>query len=210
MKAVIFDMDGVLIDSEREYINVLISFFNEYDKEVTFSQAATLIGTSNKEGFALMHAWFNEGTLEEFVQKYLDYHSQISIHYPSILKKGVVSTLQTLKDNNIPMGLASSSPIDNIQTVLETCELNQFFDIVVSGEQFVESKPNPEIYHYAASKLGFNAEDCLVVEDSYPGILAGKRAGATVIAIRDEAFDIDQSLADHIVDEISHVLAKLS
>lgn len=210
MKAVIFDMDGVLIDSEREYVNILLAFFNDHGKEMSFEQASTLIGKSNKESFQLMHQWFGEGTLDQFQKQYLDYHSKIEIHYPSILKNGVVSTLQTLKDRNIPMGLASSSPMDNIQTVLKACELSQFFDVIVSGEQFRESKPNPEIYHYAASKLGVDATECLIVEDSYPGILAGKRSGATVIAIYDQDFSIDQSLADHIVDEISHVLLKLN
>ena len=70
----------------------------------------------------------------------------------------------------------------------------------MSGKQFRESKPDPEIYLYTLSRLGLPAEDCLVVEDSVYGIQAAKAAGLTVAAVRDQRFSFDQSAADYLID----------
>ncbi len=210
MKAIIFDMDGVLIDSERHHIQLLTDFFNKHQKIVTFKQAASLIGKSNHDSFVLMHEWFDEGSFEDFVDAYVAFYQEQEIDYVSLLKQNVVSTLKEVKAQGIPTGLASSSSMPTIQKVLTMCDLHDYFDVVVSGEQFKASKPHPEIYLYTASKLGVEPEACLVVEDSYPGIVAGKKAGATVLAIKDPTFQIDQSLADDVHEDIAHVLTKIN
>ena len=71
-----------------------------------------------------------------------------------------------------------------------------YFELVVTGDQFRKSKPDPEIYHYTASHLGVKEEECFVLEDSTVGITAAHRAGVTVVALRDDRFDFDRSLAD--------------
>ena len=83
------------------------------------------------------------------------------------------------------------------------------FDLIVSGNQFRQSKPNPEIYHYTAATLGIPEEQCFVVEDSTVGIQAAKNAGMTVAAYQDDRFGFDQSAADYHITSISEILKYL-
>ena len=94
----------------------------------------------------------------------------------------------------------------NITHVLDVCGLTGAFEYVTSGEQFHESKPNPEIYLHTLDLLGLPASVCCCVEDSVPGITAGKAAGLTVIAKREDRFGFSQDAADFIVDSIPDVL----
>lgn len=104
------------------------------------------------------------------------------------------------------MALASSSSKRTIDKVLSDCKIARLFDAVVSGEEFRQSKPNPEIYLHTLERLGLCADDCCCVEDSVPGITAGKAAGLTVIAKREERFGFNQDGADAIIDQISDLL----
>ena len=99
-----------------------------------------------------------------------------------------------------------SSPMDNIKDVLAACGLSDAFEYIVRGEQFVQSKPEPDIYLHALDLLGLPANRCCCVEDSVPGITAGKRAGLTVIARREERFGFSQDTADRIIDTLPDLL----
>lgn len=104
------------------------------------------------------------------------------------------------------MALASSTGPKLIARIMEETGMRPVFDLIVSGKQFRQSKPNPEIYHYTAGTLGVDERECFVVEDSTVGIQAAKRAGMTVAALKDDRFGFDQSLADHHIDTISDIL----
>ena len=79
-------------------------------------------------------------------------------------------------------------------------------DAVVSGEQFKESKPNPEIYLYTIKELNVNKDEAIIIEDSSKGILAANRAGIKVLALKDDKFGLDQSQADIIIDELNDII----
>lgn len=96
--------------------------------------------------------------------------------------------------------------MDNIVDVLGQCGIADAFEAIVSGEQFHESKPNPEIYLHTLDVLGLPASACCCVEDSVYGIEAGKRAGLTVVAKREERFGFSQDEADVIIDAIPDLL----
>ena len=115
-------------------------------------------------------------------------------------------TVRRLKARGVRVALASSSPMDSIEEVLNACGLSDAFEYVVSGEQFKESKPEPDIYLHALDLLGLPANRCCCVEDSVPGITAGKRAGLTVIAKREERFGFSQDAADKIIDQLPDLL----
>ena len=83
------------------------------------------------------------------------------------------------------------------------------FDLIVSGKQFKQSKPNPEIYHYTANILGVREDECFVVEDSTVGIEAAYRAGMSIAGLKDDRFEFDQSKADYHIDHISDILKYL-
>ena len=104
------------------------------------------------------------------------------------------------------MALASSTQMDIIERVLRVNKIEEYFQVVVSGTQFKRSKPDPEIYHYTARQLGVKEEECLVVEDSTFGVTAASRAGMTVVAVIDDRFDFDQSLADYRIHNLLQVL----
>ncbi len=90
--------------------------------------------------------------------------------------------------------------------MLKENELECYFNIIVSGEDFKESKPNPEIYHDTRAKLQLAPEECLIVEDSSYGIQAGKAAGMEVVAIKDTQFSFDQSAADYFIDKTTDLI----
>jgi len=119
----------------------------------------------------------------------------------------VRETLGALRERGVRLALASSSQLANIKQVLNACGLLDFFEIIVSGEQFTESKPNPEIYLHTLSLLRLPASDCCCVEDSLPGITAGKAAGLTVFAKREDRFGFSQDAADAILDTVPDLLA---
>ena len=102
-------------------------------------------------------------------------------------------------------GLASVSDHKDIEMMLCSNNLEKYFDVVLSGADFVESKPNPEIYLAAAKKLGVLPETCMIIEDSEYGIESGKAAGAMVIAIEDTRFGFVQNRADYLVKNLEEI-----
>lgn len=210
-RAVIFDMDGVLIDSEAAYANELIDVFGAHGLDVTKDEIYGLVGSSQKTFTSSLARWFARNGLgamtpDEAVALYNRWTAGSSYDYAALLNPGVPETLTALRGRGVCLALASSSPLDNIQDVLGQCGIADMFEVVVSGEQFHESKPNPEIYLHTMGVLGLPAEACCCVEDSAFGIEAGKRAGLTVIAKREERFGFSQDAADLVIDEIPELL----
>ncbi|HAP9514226.1 TPA: HAD-IA family hydrolase, partial [Enterococcus faecium] len=121
--------------------------------------------------------------------------------FPNIL----IEQLEWLKKKKIKMAIASSSPMDTINEVVTTCKIESYFDCLISGRDLPESKPNPTIFLKASEQLRIPVEECLVIEDSYNGIKAGKRANMKVLAIKDKRFSQDVSLADDVIYDIKYL-----
>lgn len=137
--------------------------------------------------------WFERAgkghfTGEEALARWDEWAHKRPRDYQALINPGAVDTIRELPRRGVRVALASSSPIVSIEEVLNACGLSDAFEYVVSGEQFKESKPEPDIYLHALDLLGLPANRCCCVEDSVPGITAGKRAGLTVIAKREERF----------------------
>lgn len=146
-----------------------------------------------RSGEELNHEIFKESEIE-------------GLDYAMIMNSGVPETLSALKSAGFRLALASSSPKDNIKQVLRQCGISERFELLVSGEDFHQSKPNPAIYLHAIDALGLPAEACVAVEDSDYGITAAKGAGLTVVAKREERFHFTQEGADYVVDQIPDIL----
>ncbi|SJZ38203.1 haloacid dehalogenase superfamily, subfamily IA, variant 3 with third motif having DD or ED/haloacid dehalogenase superfamily, subfamily IA, variant 1 with third motif having Dx(3-4)D or Dx(3-4)E [Anaerorhabdus furcosa] len=191
-------MDGVIIDSEPVYIHkqeIFMAIKNyEYDKSLLIE----LVGKTRKDAFKLLSNHIvNFYTDEEtYLEDYKEFWIDFDVNYKRIENEGIRALIQYLKSKNMKIGLASSSTKETISKVLDTIELKSYFDVIVSGEDFVESKPNPEIYQDTLKKLGLNQGNCIVIEDSTVGIQAAKNAGLFVIAKEDKRFNFDQSKAD--------------
>ena len=212
--AVIFDMDGVIVDTEKFYLDTLAKLFEAEGIEVPFEDLCVTVGASYKDFKRNLVRWFELGgehlTEEEALARYNVWEERNQPDFAALLNHGVVETIAELKRRGVRVALASSSPMSNILLVLEVCGLSDAFELVTSGEQFHESKPNPEIYLHTLENLGLPAGDCCCVEDSVPGITAGKAAGLTVFAKREDRFGFTQEAADRIIDAIPDLLEAAS
>lgn len=208
--AVIFDMDGVIVDTEKFYLGTLAKLFEAEGIEVPFEDLCVTVGASYKDFKRNLVRWFELGgehlAEEEALARYNVWEERNQPDFAALLNHGVVETIAELKRRGVRVALASSSPMSNILLVLEACGLSDAFELVTSGEQFHESKPNPEIYLHTLENLGLPAGDCCCVEDSVPGITAGKAAGLTVFAKREDRFGFTQEAADRIIDAIPDLL----
>lgn len=212
--AVIFDMDGVIVDTEKFYLDTLARLFEAEGIEVPFEDLCVTVGASYKDFKRNLVRWFELGgehlAEEEALARYNVWEERNQPDFAAFLNHGVVETIAELKRRGVRVALASSSPMSNILLVLEACGLSDAFELVTSGEQFHESKPNPEIYLHTLENLGLPAGDCCCVEDSVPGITAGKAAGLTVFAKREDRFGFTQEAADRIIDAIPDLLEAAS
>ena len=183
---VIFDMDGVLIDSEH--------LWRQAEKEVFTSLGATWSEeianeTAGKTTTAVTELWYNlfpwEGTtIAEAEQAVIDRVSFL-IHTEGVSKEYVHETLTYLKAQGYKIGLATNSPRTLLDTVVETLGIRSYFDTLVAVEDVLEGKPAPDIYLMAAKNLNSTPSACLVIEDSFTGATAGKKAGMTIVLTPD-------------------------
>lgn len=207
MKAVVFDMDGVIVDSEPANLKQLADFMKTYGVVPDDAFLHSLVGSSISytaiQCTKVMKQTWSEQEFNTQLDAYALAHPVV---YKSIIREGIKETLLQLHKNGFRTAIASSAPLMNIQRMLQECDLVEAFDIVLSGEMFAESKPNPEIYLKAAEKLGCLPEECIAVEDSHFGIEAGLRAGMRTIAFEDQRFGTDQSKANEKINNIKELL----
>ena len=206
IKAVIFDMDGVLIDSEPSNLKQLYDFYKEYGFKADAAFLISLVGSSLEYTWRVsVEKMKKDWSQEEFYQHFDAYAKEHMVSYRDILNPGVKETLLWLRQQGYHTAIGSSATLMNIKRMLNECELEGLFDLVFSGEMFHESKPNPEIYLTIANQLQVEANYCMVIEDSTFGIEAGKRAGMKTIALKDTKFSIDQSEADDMIENITDI-----
>ncbi|MDY2777848.1 MAG: HAD family phosphatase [Collinsella sp.] len=208
--AVIFDMDGVIVDTEAFYTDQERQFSDELGLPVSDDEIIALVGQSHQTFQRTVVDWFSRVgkvyTGEEAEAIFRDWSALHPCDFRSIMSEGVHETIDELKRRGVRVALASSSPMESIQEVLAACGLTDAFEFLVSGKDFRESKPNPEIYLHTLERLGLPAERCCCIEDSLAGITAGKAAGLTVFAKREERFGFTQEDADAIIDRIPDIL----
>lgn len=207
IQAVIFDMDGVLIDSEGVYLNYQLAFARAKNPAVTMEQLYPMVGATKKDSWEVVERAVNNGqTWEELRSEFRKKDIYEEIDYRELYRKEATEVLNTLKDEGYKLALASSTHLELVERVLNENGIRNLFETVVSGNQFKKSKPDPEIYLYTASCLGVKPEECLAVEDSTIGITAAHRAGMKIAAMIDERYGFDQSLADYRLSGVKDVL----
>ena len=210
-RAVIFDMDGVLVDTEMFYVRELADYAAHLGIEATREELVGQVGQSYDFFCRLLAGWeerTGRGVVapEEAIARYAEWAAGYPCDYAGLLNPGAEEALDGLARRGVRCALASSSPMVTIEAVLSACGLSDAFEIIVSGEQFQESKPNPEIYLHTLERLDLPAGECCCVEDSVPGIAAGKAAGLYTIAKREERFGFSQDEADLIIDGLLDLL----
>ena len=210
IRAVLFDMDGVMVDSEFVYMKYLLEFAKEKNPAVTMEDINQMVGRSRQDSWTVMERAVNNGeTWETLIKEWAERDIYSRIDYRKIFRPEMKTTVQELKRRGNTVALVSSTGPKLISRIGEEVGMRPEFDLIVSGKQFKQSKPNPEIYHYTADTLGIREDECFVVEDSTVGIEAAYRAGMSIAGLKDDRFGFDQSKADYHIDSISDILKYL-
>ena len=203
-EAVIFDMDGVLIDSEPLWKIAMEESFHSVGCHLTKKDFGKTVGLRIDE---VIEFWYNEVGWEKLTPK--DMENKIVQRMVELISsngkplKGVANTLHFLKEKGVKIGLATSSYTVLINAVLETIQLRDKFDVVHSAEQEDFGKPHPAVYQTVAKELSVKPQKCLVIEDSLNGIISGKSAQMKVVCIPEKTHRPEPKLilADyHFVD----------
>lgn len=203
-KAVIFDMDGVIIDSELIYQKRRAEFFRKQGIELTDEMQQAFIGTNPDDMFRVVFPE-DEVRREQVKAAFLAFRGSYQVDVKSILNPDINALLEWLKEEGYRLAVASSGAFDSVVNVLEQNQLRDYFDLVVSGQQFERSKPDPEIYRYTAEMLGVAVGDCLAIEDSEHGIAAARGAGIEVLGLRNPRYQLDLSQATHVINSLNQV-----
>lgn len=211
IKAVIFDMDGVLIDSEPLHFDAIEAVLKKHGIEIKEDYLNKYVGDTNERAWAEMTKEFG---LKESIDFYIAQQLESTIEclwrddYKPI--DGVIELLQELREAGYPIGVASSSPPVIIENILDRIGITGYIDKWVSGNEVQESKPAPYIYLRAAEMMGFEPGECVAIEDSYYGVTAAKSAGLKCIGHKaPEAIEQDLSGADVIVSKMTQVTVEL-
>lgn len=184
--AAIFDMDGLLIDSERTIMNTWIDVGHELGVPIRPVDYAEIIGRSLPECHAMLARMFGaEPDFQEALTRVR--HRLHSPENPPVfpLKRGVHDLLSALTRAGVPCAVASSSSGQEIRSRLARVGVLDFLDAVAGGDEVARGKPDPAVYELAASRLQKSPGDCLAFEDSENGVLAAHRAGVRVVTVPD-------------------------
>jgi mannitol-1-/sugar-/sorbitol-6-/2-deoxyglucose-6-phosphatase len=187
IQGIVFDLDGTLIDSEPLWQEAEISIFADQGLSLTQKDCLKTKGLPSLEAVKFWYNKIDSPTKEAALLSQELNHLVISlIKSKGELKPGVVQLLDYWKNKGLPIGIASSSSMAHIKTVVDKFELNNYFNLIYSGDFEEFGKPHPGIYISACKKLNIDPLYALAFEDSFNGVLAAKSARLNVVALLDE------------------------
>ena len=209
IKAVIFDMDGVLIDSEPLWRKAMIEGFASIGVLITEEDCKKTTGNRLKE---VVEYWFEKLDILDFLPTEIE-HRIINMLVKLINNEGkaisgVIEVINFCKNKNIKIGLATSSSNQLMEAVLEKLKLKNTFKSSISAENMEYGKPHPEVFLICASQLQISPLECIVIEDSINGVIAAKAAFMSVIALPEQE-NINNhkfSIADYKLNNMQEVL----
>jgi beta-phosphoglucomutase len=212
--AFLFDMDGVIVDSNPAHKIALRQFCMKYGRDLSEEQLREKIyGRTNKDWIPVV---FGEVTQEQ-LQRYADEKERLfrDIYKSSIQPvPGLVAFLQKLQEARIPTAIATSAPRANVDFTLTHTGTREFFETILDESFVSRGKPDPEIYLKTAAAIGFAPMDCIVLEDSLSGVKSGKAAGCKVVAITtthsaEELYEADAIIGDFVGLEPTELISRL-
>jgi len=186
IEAVLFDMDGVIFDTERVYLEHWIKIFKKYGYEMKKEVYVSVMGRGRENVMKTFLEIYGESL--PIVQMYKEKDELLvqAIEDGQVpMKPGAKEILNLLKENNLKIGLATSAKRDRMMMQLKMGKIENEFDAIVCGDDITNSKPDPEIFLKAAQKLSVNPENCVVVEDSPSGIKAAYNAEMIGLHVED-------------------------
>ena len=178
LKAVIFDMDGVIVDSEPMHARAAILALRKYNVDISLDYVYQFIGSTTYYMCQKMVEDFKlEASPEEILAENERFRKYLQRTDGPVVIPYVTDLIKNLYDNGLDLMIASSSPASNIEETMDALKIRDYFKGYVSGMQVVHPKPAPDIFLAAAARLGRKPEECIVIEDSSNGVNAAAAAG---------------------------------
>lgn len=203
LEAVIFDMDGVLIDSEPFHLVVNEKIFANLEINLSEEEYQSFIGTTHKDMWTTIKNRYN---LPQPVPELVNMQVSGNIEYIKNEEieeiNGITNLLSKIARENIKIGIASSSPTEVIELVINKLDFSDYFSAIVGGEEIEKGKPSPDIFLKAAKRLKAKPSACIVIEDSKNGVLAAKAAGMKCVGFKNpNSGNQDLQKADLIIND---------
>lgn len=209
IKAVIFDMDGLMINSERVTFEGYQKVMNKMGLSISEEFYKTLLGKTLKTATELFYEIYgNDFPMEQVVCDVHQYMEDLFDTQGIPLKKGLVELLTYLKNNDYKTIVATSSHRDRVDHILDIAHLTQYFDDSICGNEVAKGKPNPEVFLRACEKLKVQPTEALVLEDSEAGIQAAHAGNISVICIPDMKYPDPkfEKMTAKILDSLDQVI----
>lgn len=188
IEAIIFDMDGVIIDSEPIHLKIVKEITLELGLSIKNEELQSYVGTSTREMWTDIVQRYRVDQpptkLAKLTKDRITNHYRSSENLPAV--SGVKDLIKTAHQSVKKLALASSSSMKHIDIVLDKLQLQTYFPLRMSGADLPKSKPDPMIFIQTSELLETSPESCLVIEDSYNGVTAAKAAGMTCIGFKNE------------------------
>lgn len=206
--AVIFDMDGVLVDSYHAHFESWQKFYGELGVEYDEEKFAADFGRTSRD---ILRRTLGDDLSDEQVvawdsRKEALYRDILREHFPAM--DGAIELIRALKSDGFQLAVGSSGPPENVSLAIEQLAACAHFDATVTGTDVTRGKPDPQVFLIAADRLGVAPAHCAVVEDAVHGITAAKRAGMAAIGLTGTLQRAELTAADAVVDSLRELSAE--
>ena len=187
IKAMLFDMDGLMVDTESLATEAFIHSAKKQGYDMTKEETLLVLGFTTKSIYEFWESYFKNSDVsgKQLVDDHYKYIENILFTIGPRKMPYIEELLKYLKESNYKVAVASSSNMDHIINNMEKTGLKKYIDEFASGAEVENGKPAPDVFLLAAKRLGVKPEECLVLEDSKAGVIAGSSAGAKVIMVPD-------------------------
>lgn len=205
--AVAFDLDGTLIDNNHYHLLAWQAFYEKRNRKLSLEEYKTSFnGRTNAD--VVKYVFSNRDLSQELIDQYTSEKEELyrEIYAPYIQPvKGLISLLDALQERKIPMVIATSGILPNIDYMFTHIPIRNYFSSIIYSANISKGKPDPEIYQLAAKQLGLAPENCIAFEDATVGIQSAKGAGMKVVALTTTHTKAELGEADRIIRDFSEI-----